>query len=193
MDQGPFRMPRPADKSEDDRPERRHSEEQKATPPAKEEVRKVHSSHRPYKEERSKKPFIIAAVVAVIVIALLVGVWSFVRNANSGGIDSGKYQAVFFTNGQVYFGKLSIMNDNYLKLTNIYYLQAKQTDKTDMQKLQKSTDDANLNNITLVKLGDEIHGPQDDMIINRDQVLFYENLKDDGKVASAIKQDKNSK
>lgn len=39
----------------------------------------------------------------------------------------------------------------------------------------------------LVKLGDELHGPKDEMRINRDQVLLWENLKGDSKVTDAIK------
>jgi len=42
--------------------------------------------------------------------------------------------------------------------------------------------------ITLRKLGNEIHGPVDQMIINSDQILFWENLKDDGQVAQAIER-----
>lgn len=40
----------------------------------------------------------------------------------------------------------------------------------------------------LIKLGDEIHGPEDEMILSKDQVLFYENLKTDGKVAQSIEK-----
>ena len=38
----------------------------------------------------------------------------------------------------------------------------------------------------LIKLGSEIHGPDDEMIINKDQVLFFENLKTDSTVAKSI-------
>lgn len=40
--------------------------------------------------------------------------------------------------------------------------------------------------ISLAKLGNELHGPEDKMFINSDQLLFWENLKDDGQVAKAI-------
>jgi hypothetical protein len=32
------------------------------------------------------------------------------------------------------------------------------------------------------------HSPEDEMIINRSQIAFWENIKDDGKVVQAIKQ-----
>ena len=58
----------------------------------------------------------------------------------------------------------------------------------------QKTADAN-SNVQLIKLGNEIHGPEDNMIIARDQVLFFENLKNDGKVSATIKDyvDKNKK
>src|SRR5438128_2608676 len=37
-------------------------------------------------------------------------------------VNAGKYQAVFLSNGQVYFGKIAEMNQVDLTLTNIYYL-----------------------------------------------------------------------
>ncbi len=43
----------------------------------------------------------------------------------------------------------------------------------------------------LIKLGEEVHGPEDAMIINRDQVLFYENLKPGGKVSQLIQNYKS--
>jgi len=31
-----------------------------------------------------------------------------------------------------------------------------------------------------------LHGPEDQMLINRDQITFWENLKSDGQVAKAV-------
>ena len=39
---------------------------------------------------------------------------------------------------------------------------------------------------TLIKLGGELHGPKDQMTINRNQILFIEELKADSKVVTAI-------
>ena len=43
-------------------------------------------------------------------------------------------------------------------------------------------------NISLVKLGNEIHGPEDAMYINKSSVMFWENLKSSGQVVKAIQQ-----
>lgn len=115
--------------------------------------------------------------------------WSKMQNT-AVAIDGSKYQAVFFTNGQVYFGKLQSANSDYLKLTDIYYLQTQGEQASDSQNPQQSTNAQK--DVQLIKLGDEIHGPEDAMVISKDQVLFYENLKSDGKVAQSIAQFKSA-
>ena len=107
------------------------------------------------------------------------------------------YQAVFLTNGQVYFGKLSA-SGSWLELSDIYYLQVtqalQQASSTDQAKTVPPTGTADPNsqpNIQLIKLGSELHGPNDVMYIERDKVVFWENMKDDSKVMSAIKQYKS--
>jgi len=95
-------------------------------------------------------------------------------------VDSAKEQAVFLTNGQVYFGKIKTINRQYIDLRAIYYLNVNQQ----VQPNQSSS--AANQSVTLVKLGCELHGPTDEMLINRDQVTFWENLKTDGQVTQAI-------
>lgn len=95
-------------------------------------------------------------------------------------IDKSKFQAVFLTNGQVYFGNVVSANSDYLDLKNIYYLSVNQQ----VQPEQKSADQQA--SVSLVKLGCELHGPVDQMVINREQVTFWENLKTDGQVSQAI-------
>jgi hypothetical protein len=97
-------------------------------------------------------------------------------------VNKDRVQAVFLTNGQVYFGKVKDVSSQYVDLQDIYYLNSQQQPATGAETDAQST------TFSLVKLGCELHGPVDQMIINRDQVSFWENLKDDGKVADAIEQ-----
>lgn len=124
--------------------------------------------------------FLVA--IAILIIAALLSM-VFVKGAGSSEsqfVDSSKYQAVFLNGGQVYFGKISDLNKQYLKVSNIYYLRVNQQVQPD------ANNAANQNDISLVKLGCELHGPQDEMVINREQVIFWENLKNDGQVAKAV-------
>lgn len=203
MDVGPFRGSRPTDRRtvSASAPAHRSAEESQPTQP---ETR-VATSHRAtssprqsVKEEKSLfKRLLWPIIIVIIVIALGVGgwlAWSNTRGAAVNTIDTSKYQAVFFTNGQVYFGKLQLAGGDYMKLTDIYYLQNNQqtaAEGEDANNPQQASTDQN--NVQLIKLGDEIHGPEDEMMISKDQVLFYENLKTDGKVAQSIEQHKASK
>jgi hypothetical protein len=68
-------------------------------------------------------------------------------------------------------------------LTNVYYLQT--SDKTGQA--SSANVSASPSDVSLAKLGNEMHGPEDAMYISKEQVLFWENLKDSGKVSKAIK------
>lgn len=137
--------------------------------------------------KKSQKKFILAlAGVLVAVLVIVLSGWLLYRSSTAATIDNGKYQAVFFTNGQVYFGKLKQVNANYFKLTDVFYIQAQEADAkaTDSENPQQTSTQST--DIRLIKLGSEVHGPDDEMIISKDQVLFFENLKADGKVSDSI-------
>lgn len=199
MDGGPLRsVPRATDRETVSRPEltRRQSEELQSL---QDEPRAVHRPAPPrhvVKEGKSMKRFF--KPIILIVALVLVGVagyfaWSKTQSVDTA-IDTGKYQAVFFTNGQVYFGKLQPFTSDNMKLTDIYYLQSQQS-TTDAAKTSKNPQETSTDqgNVQLIKLGDEIHGPDDMMILSKSQVLFYENLKTDSKVAQSIQKYKTSK
>lgn len=95
------------------------------------------------------------------------------------------FQAVFLTNGQVYFGKLYREDSQFPVLRDVYYLQVTQPPQPIQPGQTPPT------NINLVKLGGELHGPQDEMRINRDQILFVEDMKPDSRVVQAIQQLEN--
>lgn len=130
-------------------------------------------------------------IAAVLIVVLGAAFFFFSRSGNlPGGVikDSGDnisdYSAVFLTNGQVYFGKLTELNSDEVVIVDIFYLQVNQQEG--LQPSNASTNNAASPEISLVKLGNELHGPNDRMRINRSQVLFTESLKDDSKVVKAV-------
>ena len=191
MDRGPFRTPQSTDRRATSRPEpaNRPLEESQLRNDTHTAQRTTAPQFAAARKPSKAKRIIISIVGALFVILLIVGgwfAWRMVSGTASAPIDSGKYQAVFFTNGQVYFGKLQDYNGGYFKLTDIFYLQTQSTSSSESENPQKTSTDQN--NVQLIKLGEEIHGPEDTMIISKDQVLFYEDLKSDGKVARSIEQ-----
>lgn len=140
-----------------------------------------------------KKPFVFIAVI-VLIVCIGGGIFYLLKNtSNKSVVDKSKYQAVFITNGQVYFGKVSNEDRKYVNLSNTYYLilkQPLQNQQEGSDNQQDGSDNQQTNSkpeYSLVKLGKELHGPTS-MLINRDQILFIENLADDSKVVNAIKE-----
>lgn len=138
------------------------------------------------KQKKSKLKTVVAIAIAVVaLLILLFGGWLALRSATAANIDDDTYQAVFLTNGQVYFGKLDMAGgDEYARLTDIFYLQAASAEGGAENPQETTSQDAS--DVQLIKLGTEIHGPQDEMMISKEHILFFENLKDDGKVATSI-------
>lgn len=136
-----------------------------------------------------KRKMVKTAIIGLAVIALLAlaaGATAFGLTASSEqrSIAGDKYQAVFLTNGQVYFGKISKIDESHVSLNDIFYLQQQSQEPQEQgEQAAANTDDTNT---SLAKLGSELHGPEDVMFINKEQVLFWENLKTDGKVSQAI-------
>lgn len=130
----------------------------------------------------------IGGLLAVLVLLTLIfGVYKFLDTKNilpwQIKFPKASHQAVFLSNGQVYFGRVSNLNQDYVKLTDIYYLILKRPlqEQTPSGPAPSPTPE-----YTLIKLGNELHGPKDEMIINRQHVLFIEDLKNDSRVSQAI-------
>jgi len=127
---------------------------------------------------RSSLMFVITVGV------LLIGI-TFFKPIN---IKSNQFQAVFLANGQVYFGHLENANTQNPTLKNIYYFKANQQNSQ-----AGNTEQTTQTQLSVVKLGSEIYGPEDKMTIKSDQILFWENLKNDSKIVQYIKNNEQKK
>lgn len=117
--------------------------------------------------------------VTLLAAALIFSLMFFRNKGEQKFVNKDLYQAVFLNGGQVYFGKVRELNPSYMVMDKIYYLRVN-------QQVQPKQGQTAQQDISLVKLGCELHGPQDGMVINREQLVFWENLKSDGKVAKAV-------
>lgn len=152
------------------------------------------SEYKEKTQQASKGPWLVLALV-VAVILILGGLFRQKLFSKPGSMQSQKetktvsgqkYQAVFLTNGQVYFGKISNTNSDWVTMSSIYYLQVIQ--QQPLQGTPQGQQQPGQQQITLVKLGQELHGPVDEMHINKQQILFWEDLKADGQVVQAIEK-----
>ncbi len=129
----------------------------------------------------------------LVLVIVLYGALGMFQNFWQQRQRATTYQAVFLTNGQVYFGKLQGNGRNEVLLQDVYYLQSAGTvqpasSQTTSANANVNTSPANTNTpqYSLVKLGQELHGPTDRMYINRSQVLFTEDLRSNSQVVQAI-------
>ena len=131
-------------------------------------------------------------------IGLFVGSFAFNQNTNYKTklaeyipIEiKGEYNAIFLTNGQTYFGKIEEQDKELIKFTDIYYLRLTQDlHNQKFDELKNPLPDQ----LVLIKLGKELHGPQDTMYINKDQILFIEELQNNSMVVNAIKDYEKNK
>ena len=138
-------------------------------------------------QPKSKKGLLILVLIAVIVLLIVAFCFKFWILGGKFFELSGNnknWKAVFLTNGQVYFGKIVKETPKVLVLRDIYYLQVQQLTPEQSKEQQQPQ-------FTLIKLGDEIHGPTDEMRINRDHVLFVETLKPNSRVVQTIESSIN--
>ncbi len=134
------------------------------------------SAHRPTGKRKESRLLRWSSIIllfssTLLVVALLISIAFGAVKAERHYIDKNNMQAVFLNNGQVYFGNIQQLNDKYIRLTGIFYLRVNQTVQPNGQQQTAAPE--------LVPLGCELHRPQNEMLLNRDQVTFWENLKND--------------
>ena len=138
-------------------------------------------------KKSSKGPWFLVLTIVIVLVVLGVVFRGQLFSSESSTIAASKYQAVFLTNGQVYFGDLTDAEKDFAHLENIYYLQVTPVLQTQGTGEPGNPPPTQQQQLSLVKLGNELHGPVDEMSINRAHILFIEDLKEDGRVVQAIK------
>lgn len=131
--------------------------------------------------EKSADVWLIPIIAAVISSPFLFALLEYFRDKTLARFQYKGYQAVFLDNDQVYFGTITSVTKNELKLSDIYYLKSDEVSEGGNRKID-------LNDVELIKLGGEIHGPSDEMAIARGHVLFIQSLKNDSKVVLSIRK-----
>lgn len=110
--------------------------------------------------------------IGAIVFSLL----TFFYNNSENYYDS-DFQAVFLSNGQVYFGTIESSTKNYLVLNNAHYIQL------DSEQNQTASTE-----IKLIKVGGEIHSPKSKLFINQANVLLIQELKSPSQMVQKLKE-----
>ncbi len=126
---------------------------------------------------RARRQLLLAVgAFSLLLIGTIAGFWYFLPKQR---INTSSYQIVYMTNGQAYFGKLQNTSGDYLVLQHPYTTQSIKANETD--------ETAAAATATLIKVSDQVYGPEDSIAIKTTQVTFWQNLRSDSKVATAIK------
>jgi hypothetical protein len=144
----------------------------------------------------SKLRFALVALLfsATFLIASSLAYIAFSSNRSKPTIDklynAGRYQALFLDGGQAYVGKVTVANEGYLQLKDVYYLRVEQN-------LQGQTTQQQQSSVSLAKLGCDIYGMEDALIIDRSKVVFWSDLKEaanseSGAVIKAVEEYKKT-
>lgn len=107
--------------------------------------------------------------------------------------SSDVWASVTLTNGQSYIGHLEQYGPNTVVLFDAYYLQAVATDaateETAIATDTTATNDSSTQtqpNLQLVSIADDLHKPYNYLIINRDQVLYWQQLSDQSPIVQTL-------
>jgi hypothetical protein len=126
----------------------------------------------------------IRRVLRGLLIGLLLGglawlavLWVRPEDPFAGAVDTDRWQAVFLSNGQVYFGHLTVASDEFYELREAFFIQE-----------SPSAEEGQPPTREIRALSSEFHQPENRMLIRKDEVLFVENLRPDSDVAEAIER-----
>ncbi len=102
-------------------------------------------------------------------------------------VDQAVPQAVFLTNGQVYFGNMTSLTQDSLVLEDVRYLQIEEDATQEGEDGEEAVTEEG--GLSLVELGTaEVHAPTDMLVVERSQVLYWENLTKESAVTQAMQQ-----
>ncbi len=115
-------------------------------------------------------------VKLLIVLVVLVGAFAWVRYWDFVMPAFGaRYQAVFLSNGQTYFGHYLDRLGPYVKVENAFYITQQPTAEDDQSPESR-----------LIRRGNELHQPLPYVLIPKTAILFVEDLRADSQVGQFI-------
>ena len=116
---------------------------------------------------RRRLPRVGAGILVFVAIFFAVRFWDFALPS----IGAARYQAVFLSNGQTYFGHYIDRIGPYVKIENAFYIQT-----------STPSEDQAPPESRLIKRGNELHQPLPAVLIPRSAILFVEDLRPDSPV-----------
>ena len=125
----------------------------------------------------------------LLVVVLSVARWWLGARADAALPNPALYQLITTTNGQLYYGKLANINTKWPILRDVFYLKERPQELQAGRGGGKGGSSSNGPKFNLTKLGaEEIHGTEDTLYLNRDQIVYWVNLVPNSQVVKTINQ-----
>ncbi len=130
---------------------------------------------------RAVKVVLIILVFMVIVAFIGISLWQdgTFRNISQSIRFKSSYQAIFLSNGQLYFGKITEITNEYIMMDSPHFLQLAQEPGEQVEPEVQPE-------MKLISIKDEFHKPKDFVMIEKSSVIFIEELRDVSQIADAI-------
>ena len=137
----------------------------------------------PFGVQSNKRGASLINMVLIVVISLLViaSAFFYISTMRYTAFDR-SFQVVVLDTGEVFVGKVAREHEDTIELTNVYYLPVSGED------LYSQEYNAIHGELSVVKIGNELHGPEDHMVITRGHVVYIQNLKEDSRIVAAIEE-----
>lgn len=120
------------------------------------------------------------AVMAVLAAFFGLGVGNCKGKAAAGPAGGEPYYAVALTTGSLFFAHLKGEDAQYLYLSDVHYFQRSAPDPSDKK--------GGAPNLTLVRQASDLYAPKDELKLSRNQLLYYQELREDSPVVKSIAQ-----
>ena len=115
-------------------------------------------------------------IVVLIILALVVAYLGYASGRKIFPFGKERYQAVQLTSGEVYFGHLSFVPR--LKLSHVAFVQSRRITKNATSTPQTQ----------LVPLSSLYFAPENEMYLEKDQILWWANLQPGSQIAKLLRK-----
>lgn len=124
------------------------------------------------------KKTLITIVVVLIVVVVALAFWVISRTWQGGAGGPSAYSAVYLATGDMYFGKLSWFPKPHMN---------------DVWLLQRSTDEKNQPQLSIVPFTNAVQEPVDEVYFNPKQIVTWTRLKADSKFVKLFQDPESRK
>lgn len=133
-------------------------------------------------QQNTKGVSVINTILIVLIVLLVTAAAFFYISAKKHALFEKSFQVVALDTGEVFFGKVKYQKKDIVELSNVYYLPINASD------LFSQDFNANSDSLSVIKIGNELHGPEDSMFILQEHIVFIQNLRENSAVVAAIKE-----